>query len=80
MTRAECDRLAAAIREILDEAIRQGGTTLRDFVGGDGEPGYFQQALRVYDRRALPCAVCGEPIQRCRIGQRATYYCPRCQR
>ena len=80
ITLVEYDRLAAAIRTILDEAIRQGGTTLRDFVGGDGEPGYFQQALRVYNRRALPCAVCGEPIQRCRIGQRATYYCPRCQR
>jgi formamidopyrimidine-DNA glycosylase len=80
MTPAECDRLAEAIRGILDEAIRQGGTTLRDFVGGEGEPGYFQQCLRVYDRYALPCPACGEPIQRCRIGQRATYYCPRCQR
>ena len=79
VTEAECDRLAIVIREILTEAIRQGGTTLRDFIGGDGEPGYFQQSLRVYDRRGLPCAVCGQPIQRCRIGQRATYYCPRCQ-
>ena len=79
VTETECDRLAIAIREILTEAIRQGGTTLRDFIGGDGEPGYFQQSLRVYDRRGLPCAVCGQPIQHCRIGQRATYYCPRCQ-
>ena len=76
----ECERLVAAIREILAEAIRQGGTTLRDFVGGDGEPGYFQQSLRVYDRYELPCVACGQPIQRRRIGQRATYYCPRCQR
>ena len=77
---AECDRLAVAIQEILAEAIRQGGTTLRDFIGGDGEPGYFQQSLRVYNRHGLPCTACGEPIQRCRIGQRATYYCPHCQR
>ncbi|MDG4552175.1 MAG: bifunctional DNA-formamidopyrimidine glycosylase/DNA-(apurinic or apyrimidinic site) lyase [Candidatus Contendobacter sp.] len=80
LTEAECDRLAVAIREILAEAIRQGGTTLRDFIGGDGEPGYFQQSLRVYDRHGLPCAACGRSIQRCRVGQRATYYCPGCQR
>ncbi|MCC6135022.1 MAG: bifunctional DNA-formamidopyrimidine glycosylase/DNA-(apurinic or apyrimidinic site) lyase [Candidatus Contendobacter sp.] len=80
ITLAEYERLAVVIRDILGEAIRQGGTTLRDFVGGKGEPGYFQQALRVYDRRGLPCAVCSEPIQRLRIGQRATYYCPQCQR
>lgn len=79
ITLAEYERLAVVIRDLLTEAIRQGGTTLRDFVGGKGEPGYFQQALRVYDRRGLPCAVCSEPIQRLRIGQRATYYCPQCQ-
>jgi len=79
ITLAECERLAAMIREILAEAIRQGGTTVRDFVGGEGEPGYFQQALQVYGRRGLPCAGCGAPIQHCRIGQRATYYCPHCQ-
>ena len=76
----EYQRLAAAIRTILDEAIRQGGTTLRDFVGGKGEAGYFQQSLRVYHRYLAPCIACGEPIQRCRLGQRATFYCPRCQR
>ncbi|MCC8998886.1 MAG: bifunctional DNA-formamidopyrimidine glycosylase/DNA-(apurinic or apyrimidinic site) lyase, partial [Candidatus Contendobacter sp.] len=74
VTLAEYARLTAAIREILSEAIQQGGTTLRDFIGGDGEPGYFQQSLCVYDRYSLPCIACGEPIQRCRIGQRATYY------
>jgi formamidopyrimidine-DNA glycosylase len=79
ITEVECERLTVAIREILDEAIRQGGTTLRDFIGGDGERGYFQQSLRVYDRHGLPCAACSQPIQRCRIGQRATYYCPHCQ-
>lgn len=80
VTLAEYQRLVVAVRAILDEAIRQGGTTLRDFVGGEGEPGYFQQSLRVYNRYLAPCTACGESIQRCRLGQRATYYCPRCQR
>jgi len=79
ITLAEYERLAEAIREILEEAIRQGGTTLRDFVGGDGEPGYFRQQLCVYDRYRLPCRACGELIDRCRLGQRSTYYCPHCQ-
>ncbi len=80
VTLIEYERLAAAIRDILSEAIRQGGTTLRDFVGVGGEPGYFRQALRVYDRRSLSCTVCGESVQHCRVGQRATYFCQRCQR
>lgn len=77
---AEYEHLAEAIREILSAAIRQGGTTLRDFVGGEGEPGYFRQQLCVYDRYRLPCRACGERIDRCRLGQRSTYYCPSCQR
>lgn len=77
---AEYERLATAIREILVEAIRQGGTTLRDFADSDGQPGYFRQQLRVYDRYRRPCCTCGEWIDRCRLGQRSTYYCPRCQR
>ncbi len=80
ITLVEYERLAVAIREILSAAIQQGGTTLRDFVGGDGAPGYFQQSLRVYNRDSLSCTSCGDLIQRCRISQRATYYCPRCQR
>lgn len=80
ITLAEYERLAAAIRGILSEAIRQGGATLRDFVGGDGEPGYFQRQLCVYGRYPLPCRTCGERIDRCRLGQRSTYYCPHCQR
>lgn len=80
ITLAEYERLVGAIREILSEAIRQGGTTLRDFVGGDGEPGYFRQQLCVYDRHRLSCRTCGERINRCQLGQRSTYYCPHCQR
>jgi formamidopyrimidine-DNA glycosylase len=57
-----------------------GGTTLRDFVGGDGRPGYFQQSLKVYDRAGQPCVVCADAIKLTVQGQRATYYCARCQR
>ncbi|MBN8280419.1 MAG: bifunctional DNA-formamidopyrimidine glycosylase/DNA-(apurinic or apyrimidinic site) lyase [Gammaproteobacteria bacterium] len=74
------ERLVAAIREVLTESIRDGGTTLRDFYNGDGQPGYFSQRLRVYDRAGQPCVDCGTPIRQVVLGQRSTYYCPRCQR
>ena len=80
LSHERCQRLAAAIEEVLREAIAQGGTTLRDFVGGDGKPGYFAQRLRVYDRAGEPCPVCGTAIKQLRQGQRSTYYCPHCQR
>lgn len=73
-------RLAGAVRSVLAEAIEAGGTTLRDFVRVDGEPGYFAQSLRAYEREGQPCATCGTPIRRRVIGQRASYFCPRCQR
>jgi len=75
-----CARLAAAIKKTLRDAIRAGGSSLRDFVGSDGEPGYFQQRYWVYDRAGEPCRRCGAPIRRLIQGQRATYYCPACQR
>jgi len=74
------DRLAHAIREVLLEAIRLGGTTLRDFVKQDGNPGYFTQSLNVYGRQGEPCRRCATPLTGCRIGQRATTYCRSCQR
>jgi formamidopyrimidine-DNA glycosylase len=74
------EALAAAIRDVLSRAIRQGGTTLRDFFNSDGNPGYFAQELLVYEREGLPCFQCQTPIRRKVIGQRASYYCPRCQR
>jgi formamidopyrimidine-DNA glycosylase len=77
---ARCDRLAAAIREVLTEAIAVGGSTLRDFVGADGAEGYFMLDARVYERAGEPCRVCGTEIVRIVQGQRATYYCRRCQR
>jgi len=73
-------KLASAIREVLEEAIRQGGTTLRDYRGGDGKPGYFRQKLQVYERDNKDCRLCGKPIKRIVQGQRATYYCGHCQR
>ena len=72
--------LAAAVRQVLNDAIEAGGTTLRDFVGGGGKPGYFRQSLQVYGRAGEPCPGCGRPLRLARIGQRSTCYCPRCQR
>lgn len=74
------EALTQAIKAVLGEAIEQGGTTLRDFTSGEGRPGYFQQRLRVYGREDEPCLNCGQPIRMRRTGQRATYYCPACQR
>lgn len=71
--------LADSIRSVLSAAIALGGTTLRDFVNEKGSPGYFQQTLKVYGRKAQPCPRCGTPIRQTRLGQRATYYCPNCQ-
>jgi formamidopyrimidine-DNA glycosylase len=80
LTRGECTRLAEQIRAVLAEAVRRGGTTLRDFSGADGEPGYFVQDLRVYDRAGQACRSCGATIRRVVVGQRSSYYCPKCQR
>ncbi|WP_417568271.1 bifunctional DNA-formamidopyrimidine glycosylase/DNA-(apurinic or apyrimidinic site) lyase [Marinobacter sp.] len=73
-------RLAEAIREILSAAILMGGTTLRDFVNSDGKPGYFAQSLLVYGRGGEPCKECETPLKEIRMNNRATVYCPRCQR
>jgi formamidopyrimidine-DNA glycosylase len=75
-----CRRLSAAIKQTLRSAIRAGGSTLRDFVGADGNAGYFQQKYWVYDRAGEPCRRCGSVIRKLRQGQRSTFYCPRCQK
>jgi formamidopyrimidine-DNA glycosylase len=80
ITRARCARLAVAIRQTLEKAIRAGGTTLRDFQNADGLPGYFQQTLMVYGRKNEPCPVCGMPIRVLKLGQRSAFYCAQCQR
>lgn len=79
LTRAEAARLVQVIRRVLALAIRVGGTTLRDYVGADGKPGYFRQRLYVYERAGKPCRICRTPIRVVTQGQRSTYYCPTCQ-
>ena len=61
-------------------AIQMGGTTLRDFVNQDGNPGYFSQSLNVYGREGLPCPICETPLSGIRLGQRSTVFCKKCQR
>ncbi|MFD2192101.1 bifunctional DNA-formamidopyrimidine glycosylase/DNA-(apurinic or apyrimidinic site) lyase [Pistricoccus aurantiacus] len=79
IARERYDRLAAAVKEVLTAAITQGGTTLRDFVSGTGEPGYFAQRLNVYGRAGLPCRRCGAELRAVTLGQRASVFCRICQ-
>ena len=79
VSRARLARLVESVRAVLEEAVAQGGTTLRDYVGGDGRPGYFKLSLSVYDREGAPCKACAAPIRREVRGQRASFYCPHCQ-
>ena len=79
VSRTRYVKLAAEIKRILAYAIERGGTTLRDFVGGDGQPGYFQQELFVYGRGGEFCKTCGSTLREVKLGQRASVYCPRCQ-
>ena len=78
--RDEFPGLVRAIRKVLRAAIREGGTTLRDYVNPEGMPGYFRQKLFVYERAGEPCRICKTPIKQFVQGQRSTYYCPSCQR
>lgn len=73
------EKLVVAIKSVLQKALKKGGTTLRDFVNGSGEPGYFRHELQVYERGDLACFKCNCPIKTIRIGQRASYYCKHCQ-
>lgn len=73
-------RLVVAIKQVLAEAIEQGGTTLKDFVGGDGKPGYFKQSLQVYGRTGESCVQCKRQIREVIIGQRNSFYCVGCQK
>jgi formamidopyrimidine-DNA glycosylase len=79
LTPAEAERLAAAIRTVLLEAIEAGGSSLRDYVQSNGELGNFQRSFRVYGREGEPCTVCGRSIVRIVQGTRASYFCPSCQ-
>lgn len=80
LTLPRLKKLTTAIKEVLADSIEQGGTTLRDFLKSDGEPGYFRQKLFVYERKGQPCLRCGTPIQHTVMGQRSTYWCGKCQK
>ena len=80
VSRARLARLVTEVRAVLTEAIAKGGSTLRDYVDASGEPGYFQLDYFVYGREGLPCRVCGTPLKHRRLGGRASFFCPRCQR
>jgi formamidopyrimidine-DNA glycosylase len=80
ISRAQAQALAQAIKGVLSEAIKIGGTTLRDYVNAEGAPGYFRQKLFVYERAGELCRVCKTPVKQFLQGQRSTYWCPACQR
>ena len=80
IARPRIGKLVDEIKTVLNAAITRGGTTLRDFTGSDGRPGYFAQQLSVYGREGQPCLTCDFTIRRVVIGQRSSFYCPSCQR
>lgn len=79
LTLEQCASLVHEIKLTLQAALEAGGSSLRDFFGADGNPGYFQQTYTVYGRTGEPCRVCGAPILNIRLGQRSTFFCAHCQ-
>lgn len=79
LTKKQCHLLVENIKNVLRAAIKQGGTTLKDFMSPDGKPGYFVQELKVYNQGGKPCVACTAPIERIILNQRASYFCPQCQ-
>ncbi len=80
ISRSRFDRLTREVRDTLTRALAAGGSTLRDFVGSDGRPGYFQQEYAVYGREDQPCRACGSAVRATRHAGRATFHCASCQR
>jgi formamidopyrimidine-DNA glycosylase len=80
ISRARYARLAAELQAVLRRALAAGGSTLRDFVGSDGEPGHFQLEYAVYGREGEPCPACGREVRAMRHAGRSTFFCPACQR
>ncbi len=80
LTKTDCAALTKHIKKILNAAIKQGGTTLRDFVSSEGKPGYFRHRLKAYGRAGAPCLRCRSKLKNIRIGQRTTVFCPSCQK
>jgi formamidopyrimidine-DNA glycosylase len=76
----QCEKLVAEIKLTLNEALNAGGSSLRDFFGTNGLPGYFQQSYFVYARTDEPCLLCGRQIKTMRLGQRSTFFCAHCQK
>jgi formamidopyrimidine-DNA glycosylase len=74
------EKLAVAIKDTLQRAIKAGGSSLKDFVNSEGDPGHFMLQTKVYDRAGLPCRVCQTNIKQIVQGQRSTYFCPKCQK
>jgi formamidopyrimidine-DNA glycosylase len=79
LSKLACNRLVGEIKATLQDALLAGGSSLRDFFGADGNPGYFQQEYFVYGRTGQPCKVCGKAIKCIRLGQRSTFFCEHCQ-
>ena len=79
LTRPKALKLVECIKQVLERAITQGGTTLKDFTQADGRPGYFAQQLNVYGRGGEPCPVCERALDEIRLGQRSTVFCRHCQ-
>lgn len=79
LTQAQCAQVVEQIKLVLRDAIRQGGTSLKDFIQPDGRPGYFAQQLYIYGKAGEPCPTCGNKIESAVIGQRNSFYCPKCQ-
>lgn len=80
LRRTEVERLAEAVRWVLEQAIASRGSSLLDYRDAEGNPGDFQRTLRVYERGGEPCRVCGTEVRRLLVAGRGTFYCPRCQR
>jgi formamidopyrimidine-DNA glycosylase len=72
--------LVRTVKEVLEDSLRAGGTTLRDYTGSDGAPGRYRISLDVYEREGLACPRCGDRIRRRVVAQRSTYFCASCQR
>ena len=79
VTRAECDRIAAALVRVLERSIETGGSSISDYLAPDGSDGAYQDERRVYAREGEPCHECGAKIRRIVLGQRSAHYCPACQ-
>ena len=79
VSKKETEALVGAIKSVLNKAIKAGGTTLKDFVSGDNQPGYFKQELNVYDRAGKPCYICQEPIKKIKQAGRSSFFCSKCQ-